>query len=102
KVAGPDPVHAGHRDRVVVVDAPIRSQVPMPTNRSMGSTTRATMKKVSLNPSMPPIRLSATIEPDNVDRNIEARVNDSFHARPREARSDQCSVERIWSRIWTG
>src|SRR4029078_8723523 len=51
---------------------------------------------------MPPIRLSATIEPERVERYIEARLKDSFQARPRGARSDQCSAERICGRTWTG
>ena len=71
-------------------------------NSTTGSTTRATTKKASWKPSTPPIRLSATIAPDSVDRYIPARLNDSFQARPRDASSDQCSVDRIWSRSWTG
>jgi len=37
--------------------------------------------------------------PARVDRNIPARLNDSFHASDRDARRLQCSVERIWRRI---
>src|SRR5215210_2215309 len=80
----------------------MRRNVPIPTNSATGNTTRATTENASPNPSTPTIRLSATIDPDSVERYIPARLNDSFQARLRDASSDQCSVDRIWSRSWTG
>src|SRR3954466_13873306 len=51
---------------------------------------------------MPAIKPRATIAADKTDRYMPARLKVSFQARPRDASSDQCSVDRIWRRIWTG
>ena len=39
----------------------------------------------------------ATIAPDSAERNIPDRLNDSFHARLRDASRLQCSVLSTWS-----
>src|SRR4029077_18905406 len=73
--------------------------VATPMNNTTGRITRAISVKASPNPDAPPTSPKATIAPDNVVRNIPARLNASFHAGDGDASRLQCSVERIWSRI---
>src|SRR5690242_15459714 len=68
-------------------------------NSTIGRITRAKSVNPSPNADACATSASATIAPDNVDRNIPARLNDSYQASDRDASRLQCSVERIWSRI---
>ena len=71
--------------------------VASPTNRAIGSITRA--NAVNWSPKLVawPTSASATAVADTTDRNSPARLNDSFQLSERVARRLQCSVERIWS-----
>src|SRR5258706_9376428 len=73
--------------------------VVMPMKRTIGRITSANSVNPSPNSDACATRARATIAPVSVDRNIPARLNDSFQASERDASRLQCSVERIWSRI---
>ena len=71
-------------------------------NRTTGRITSAKSRKPSPKSEAGATSASATIAPDNDDRNIPARLNDSFHARLRDASRLQCSVLSTWSWIASG
>src|SRR5688500_13445175 len=79
-----------------------RSTVPTPTSSTTGRITRPKRRNPSPKLEACATRARATMAPDSVDRNMPARLNDSFHASDREASKLQCSVERICSRIAGG
>ena len=79
--------------------APSRMYVVTPTNSTTGRMTNAKSLKPSPKCDAWATRASATIAPDRAERNIPARLNDSFQASDRVASRPQCSVDRIWSRI---
>ncbi len=76
---------------------PSRINVVRPMNSTTGRMTSAKIRKPSPKLEAWATRASATIAPDSVERNIPARLNDSFQARLRDASRLQCSVLSTWS-----
>src|SRR5438067_1404618 len=72
--------------------------VARPMKSTIGRITSANSVKVSPKADACATSASATIAPESVERNIAARLNDSFQARDRDASRLQCSVARIWRR----
>ena len=66
-------------------------------NSTTGRMTSAKIRKPSPKSDAWAKSASATIAPDNADRNIPARLNDSFHATLLDASRPQCSVLSTWS-----
>jgi hypothetical protein len=73
--------------------------VATPMNSMIGRMTSSKSVNPSPNADACATSARATIAPVNVERNIPARLNASFHASAREASRLQCSVDKIWSRI---
>src|SRR5437868_4462111 len=73
--------------------------VASPMKSTIGRMTSAKSVNASPNPDAPATKPNATMAPDSVERNMPARLNDSFHASARDARRLQCSVDSICNRI---
>src|SRR5256885_2839928 len=72
--------------------------VARPMKSTTGRVTSANSVKASPKADACATSASATIAPERIERNIPARLKDSFQASDRDASRLQCSVARIWSR----
>jgi len=77
----------------------MRKTVPTPMNSTTGKTTSAKRRNPCPKSEACATSARATIAPATVERNIPARLKDSFQANDRDASKLQCSVERICRRI---